>query len=82
MVFAAPDLPDDVDALKAMVLALSRKAVLADVEIAQLKTLNATADERNARLTSIIKMLERAATAAAPNSSSATGGTKSSTPLR
>jgi transposase len=60
MVLAAPDLPDDVDALKAMVLALSQKSVLADAEIAELKTLNATADERNARLTSIIKMLERA----------------------
>jgi transposase len=60
MVFAAPDLPDDVAQLKAMVLALSQKASQADAEIAELKTLNATADERIARLTSIIKMLERA----------------------
>ena len=46
-------LPDDVDALKAMIFAMA-------AETAELKATNATADERIARLTSIIKMFERA----------------------
>ena len=46
-------LPDDVDALKAMILAMA-------AETAELKATNATADDRIARLTSIIKMFERA----------------------
>src|SRR5690554_743824 len=54
MVPADPQqLPDDVDALKAMIAA-------AHAEIAELKIINATADERIARLTSIIAMLQRA----------------------
>ena len=52
MVLAAPDLPDDVAALKAMVLEVR-------AEVAELKSINATANERIARLNSIIKMLER-----------------------
>ena len=60
MTAAASDLPDDVGMLKAMVLALAEKAALAHTEIAELKTLNARADARIARLTSIVKMLERA----------------------
>jgi transposase len=60
MTVALPDLPDDVDALKAIVIALGEKAVVADTEIAELKTRNARADERIARLTSIIKVFERA----------------------
>lgn len=60
MTTAATELPDDVGALKAMILALAETAALADTEIAELKTLNARADARIARLTSIIKMLERA----------------------
>ena len=54
------DLPDDVDALKAMILAMAQKSAAADAEIADLKARNATADERIERLTSIIRMLERA----------------------
>lgn len=46
-------LPDDIDALKAMIAA-------AHAEIAELKVINATADERIARLTSIVAMLQRA----------------------
>ncbi|MEF2074791.1 IS66 family transposase [Consotaella aegiceratis] len=57
---AAAKLPDDVDALKAMILALAQKTAAADAEIAALKALNARADERIARLTSILKMLDRA----------------------
>ncbi|MDE2075387.1 MAG: IS66 family transposase [Alphaproteobacteria bacterium] len=52
MILAAPDLPDDVAALKAMVLEVR-------AEVAELKSINATANERIARLNSIIKMLER-----------------------
>jgi transposase len=59
MVLAAPDLPDDVAALKAMVLALSRETKEVQAEVAELKSLNATANERIARLNAIIKMLER-----------------------
>ena len=54
------DLPDDVDALKAMILAMAQKSAAADAEIADLKVRNATADERIERLTSIIRMPERA----------------------
>ena len=59
MVLAAPELPDDVAALKAMVLALSRKAVDVEAEVAELKALNATANERIERLNAILKTLER-----------------------
>jgi transposase len=45
---------------KSMVPALAENAARADTEIAQLKTLDARADARVARLTSIVKMLERA----------------------
>jgi hypothetical protein len=57
---AAADRPDDVDALKAMIIALTEKAVAADAEVAELETLKARADERIERVTSIIEMLERA----------------------
>jgi len=56
-------LPDDVDALKAMVLAMAEKAARADAletDVAVLKATNATANERIARLTSILRMFERA----------------------
>lgn len=54
-----PKLPDDVDALKAMVLAMADKAAALETEVADLKALNASADERIERLTSILKALER-----------------------
>ncbi|MEJ0092073.1 MAG: IS66 family transposase [Methylocella sp.] len=63
MVVPGSKLPDDVDALKAMVLAMTEKAARAEAleaEVADLKALNASADERIARLTSILKALERA----------------------
>ncbi|HTN63122.1 MAG TPA: IS66 family transposase [Devosia sp.] len=56
-------LPDTVDALKAMVLAMAEKAARVDVleaDIAVLTATNATANERIARLTSIIAMFQRA----------------------
>ncbi len=60
-----PDLklPDDVEALKAMVLAMAEKAARADAlqnEVADLKARNADADERIQRLTQILKAFDRA----------------------
>jgi transposase len=59
MDLAAPDLPDDVVALKAMILALTQETKEIKAETAELKSLNTTANERIARLHAIIKMLER-----------------------
>jgi transposase len=60
MVMPGSKLPDDVDALKAMVLAMAEKTDALRTEVADLKALNASAEERIARLTSILKTLERA----------------------
>ena len=59
MLMVLADLPDDVDALKAMILALRQQNDETEAEVAELKAINATVEERNARLASIIKMLER-----------------------
>ncbi|TIO29645.1 IS66 family transposase [Mesorhizobium sp.] len=65
---SAPELalPDDVDALKAMVIAMAEKAAgleerNADLEAhnTHLELVNKSAEERIARLTAIVKMLER-----------------------
>ncbi len=56
-------LPDDVEALKAMVLAMAERAARADAlqnEVADLKARNADADERIERLTQILKAFDRA----------------------
>lgn len=60
-----PDLqlPDDVETLKAMVLAMAEKAARADAlesEVADLKAKSADADERIERLTQILKAFDRA----------------------
>src|ERR1700722_8147713 len=63
MAMPGSKLPDDVDALKAMVLAMTEKAARVEAletEVADLKALNASAEERIARLTSFLKALERA----------------------
>ena len=60
MAMVGSPLPDDVDALKAMVSAMALKTDALKVEVADLKALNASAEERIARLTSILKTLERA----------------------
>ena len=60
MAMVGPPLPDDIDALKAMVLAMALKTDALKIEVADLKVLNASAEERIARLTSILKTLERA----------------------
>ncbi|WP_439371730.1 IS66 family transposase [Bradyrhizobium sp. DASA03120] len=60
-----PDLslPNDVETLKAMVLAMAKKAARADAlesEVADLKARNADADARIERLTQILKAFDRA----------------------
>jgi transposase len=55
-------LPDDVDALKAMILAMAEKAARADVlenEVADLKARNADADEQIAKLKQVLKAFDR-----------------------
>ena len=54
------DLSDNVDTLKAMVLAMVDKTASLETELADLKAVNASAEERIARLTSMLKTLERA----------------------
>lgn len=57
------DLPNDVETLKAMVLAMAGKAARADAlesEVADLKVRNADADARIERLTQILKAFDRA----------------------
>ena len=53
-------LPDDMGTLKSMVLAMVEKTASLETEVADLKARNASADERIARLTLILKTLERA----------------------
>ncbi len=59
MVLAASDLPDDVAALKAMILALRQETQEIQAEVNELNAINARVNERNARLNAIIKMLTR-----------------------
>jgi len=59
MDLSASNLPEDVTALKAMVLSLQEKSALADAEVAELKALHARANERIERLNAILKALER-----------------------
>ena len=53
-------LPDDVDALKAMVRAMAEKTALLEQRNAHLEQVDQGAEERIARLMAIVKMLERA----------------------
>ncbi|EIM26209.1 IS66 family transposase [Microvirga lotononidis] len=53
-------LPDDVDALKAMVRAMAEKTARLEQRNAHLEQVNQGAEERIARLMEIVKMLERA----------------------
>jgi transposase len=52
-------LPDDAESLKALVLAMAAKAASAETELQDLKIAKASADERIARLTSILKKFLR-----------------------
>lgn len=57
------NLPNDLETLRAMVVAMAEKAARADaleIEVADLKARNADADERIARLTQILKAFDRA----------------------
>ena len=56
----SPALPDDVDALKAMVRTMAEKTALLEQRNAHLEQVNQGAEERIARLMAIVKMLERA----------------------
>lgn len=67
MVLPASDLPDDVDTLKAMILAMASERAAneaqlaaATAEVARLTAVERSANERIANLTSIVKVLERA----------------------
>ncbi len=53
-------LPDDIDALKAMVQAMAERTALLEQRNAHLEQVNQGAEERIARLVAIVKMLERA----------------------
>ena len=60
MILPGPDLPDDVDALKAMIVALNAEKAATDAEIARMKAVQQKADERITNLTAILKVLQRA----------------------
>ena len=59
MTSASPALPDDVEALQALVIAMAERAALLQERNAHLEQSNRNAEERIARLMGIIKMLER-----------------------
>jgi transposase len=59
MTMAVAELPDDVDALKAMVVAMAEQRALLEARTSHLQAANKTADERIATLTAIVRMLER-----------------------
>ena len=54
---AVAELPDDVDALKAMVVAMAEQRALLEARTRHLQAANKTADERIATLTAIERML-------------------------
>ena len=56
---AVAELPDDVDALKAMIVAMADQRALLEARNSHLEVANKTADERIATLTAIVRMLER-----------------------
>ncbi len=56
---AVAELPDDVDALKAMIVAMADQRALLEARNDHLEVANKTADERIATLTAIVRMLER-----------------------
>src|SRR6202161_357228 len=59
MTIAVAELPDDVDALKAMIVAMAEQRALLEARTSHLEVVNKTADERIATLTAIVRMLER-----------------------
>jgi transposase len=59
MTMAVAELPDDVDALKAMIVAMAEQRALLEARTSHLEVVAKTADERIATLTAIVRMLER-----------------------
>ena len=59
MDLAVNDLPNDPDALRAMIATMRHERVQIEAEVAELNAINARIEERNGRLASIIKMLTR-----------------------
>jgi transposase len=59
MTVAVAELPDDVDALKAMIIAMAEQRALLEARTSHLEAVNKTADERTATLTAIVRMLKR-----------------------
>jgi transposase len=59
MTKAVAELPDDVDALKAIIVAMADQRALLEARNDHLEVVNKTADERIATLTAIVRMLER-----------------------
>ncbi len=59
MKMAAAELPDDVDALKAMIIAMAEQQASLEARTSHLEVVSKTADERIATLTAIVRMLER-----------------------
>ncbi|MBN9495111.1 MAG: transposase, partial [Alphaproteobacteria bacterium] len=60
MTAAIPELPDDIEALKAMVLTMAAQSARLEERSHHLQAVNKAAEERIAALTAIVKMLERA----------------------
>lgn len=60
MTAALPELPDDIEALKAMVLAMAAQSARLEERTHHLEAVNKAAEERIAALTAIVRMLERA----------------------
>jgi transposase len=59
MTKAVAELPDDVDVLKAMIVAMADQRALLEARNSHLEVATKTADERIAALTAIVRMLER-----------------------
>jgi transposase len=59
MTTAVAELPDDVDALKAMIVAMAEQKARLEARNNHLEEANKTADERITTLTAIVRMLER-----------------------
>jgi transposase len=59
MTLTTADLPDDIEALKALVLASAGERAAIAAQVAALKAINTTSDARIAELTAIVKMFER-----------------------
>jgi transposase len=55
MTMAVAELPNDIDALKAMIVAMAEQRALLEARTSDLEVVNKTADERIATLTAIVR---------------------------